>query len=115
MLRAKGSRTRVINAGVSGDTTEGMLSRLSSAVPEGTRVVIVQYGGNDFRSNISPSTRQSNIAKIEGQLRARKIRVVQADGYIRAALQAGMFQPDGIHLTVEGHRKVAAQLLPSVR
>ena len=63
-----------------------MLGRLSSAAPEGTRVVIVQYGGNDVRRNISPSTRQSNIAKIEGQLHARKIRVVHADGYVRAAL-----------------------------
>jgi acyl-CoA thioesterase-1 len=97
MLRARGSSAHVINAGISGDTTAGMLSRLSSAVPEETRVVIVQYGGNDFRRNVSPSTRQSNIANIESQLRARKIRVVRADGYVRAAWQAGMVQPDGIH------------------
>jgi acyl-CoA thioesterase-1 len=37
MLRAKGVDARVINAGIGGDTTGGMLARLDSAVPDGTR------------------------------------------------------------------------------
>ena len=53
MLQARGSGLRVTNAGVSGDTTGGMLARLSSDVPEGTRIVILQFGGNDFRRNNS--------------------------------------------------------------
>ena len=38
---------RVANAGINGDTTAGMLRRLDRAVPAGTRVVILQPGGND--------------------------------------------------------------------
>ena len=49
MLRAKGYNGHVVNAGLNGDTTAGMLARLDSAVPNGTRVVILQPGGNDFR------------------------------------------------------------------
>src|SRR5262249_40105746 len=49
MLKARGYDVRVINAGVPGDTTAGMLARLDSAVPEGARVVIIQPGGNDAR------------------------------------------------------------------
>lgn len=106
---------RVTNAGISGDTTAGMLARLSRAVPQGTRVVIVQYGGNDKRRGISPAQHQANVAQIESQLSSRNIKVVHADGYIRQAMQAGMTQSDRIHLTVAGHRQVAEQLLSSVR
>jgi lysophospholipase L1-like esterase len=99
---------------LSGDTTGGMLARLSSAVPEGTKIVILQFGGNDFRRNISPEMRQANIASIQQQLRKRGIRLVQADGLVRSAQVAGLVQPDHIHLTPEGYRRVAAQLLPSI-
>lgn len=115
LLKANGAGMRVSNAGISGDTTAGMLARLPRAVPNGTRVVIVQYGGNDKRRGISPAQRQTNIAQIEGQLSARGIKVVQADGPIRQAMQSGLVQSDGIHLTAEGHRQVAQQLMSSVR
>jgi acyl-CoA thioesterase-1 len=39
ILRARGRAMSVSNAGISGDTTGGMLARLSSAVPEGTKIV----------------------------------------------------------------------------
>jgi acyl-CoA thioesterase-1 len=35
ILRAKGANVRVINAGINGDTTEGMLQRLDRTVPQG--------------------------------------------------------------------------------
>lgn len=114
MLKANGSPLRVKNAGVSGNTTADMLARLGSAVPAGTKTVIVQYGGNDARKGAG-ADRQSNIAKIEGALQARGIQIVQADGLVRSAMQAGHRLPDGQHLTVEGHRQVASQLLGSVR
>jgi acyl-CoA thioesterase-1 len=115
MLRTKGVNMRVSNAGISGDTTEGMLGRLSSAVPQGTRVVIVQYGGNDRRRGLSRAQHQANIAQIESRLRSRHIKVVHADNYVWQAIRAGMTQFDRIHLTVEGHRQVAAKLLSSIR
>jgi acyl-CoA thioesterase-1 len=114
MLQARGSSLRVTNAGVFGDTTGGMLARLSSAVPEGTKIVIVQFGGNDLRRNTAPAVRQANIASIQEQLRKRGIRIVQADGLVRSAWAAGLVQSDRIHLTAEGYRRVAAQLLPSI-
>jgi len=114
MLQARGSGMRVTNAGVYGDTTDGMLARLSSAVPDGTKIVVLNFGANDFRRNISPAVRQANIANIQQQLRKRGIRIVQADRLVRSAIAAGLVQPDHIHLTAEGYRRVAAQLLPSI-
>jgi acyl-CoA thioesterase-1 len=92
-----------------------MLARLSGDVPEGTKIVIVQFGGNDFRRNTDPAMRQANINSIQQQLRKRGIKIVQADGLVRSAQAAGLVQPDHIHLTPEGYRRVAAQLLPSIR
>src|ERR1051325_6503890 len=47
ILRAKGRPMSVSAAGVSGDTTGGMLARLSSAVPAGTKIAVLQIAGND--------------------------------------------------------------------
>jgi acyl-CoA thioesterase-1 len=38
LLRQRGINVGVANQGVNGDTSDGMLSRLDSAVPDGTRV-----------------------------------------------------------------------------
>ena len=111
MLRAKGLDARVANAGINGDTTGGMLTRLGSAVPAGTQIVILQPGGNDRRKG--QSGRESNIAAITSQLAARRIRVIMLDRVLGRMAPQHM-QPDGRHLTPEGHRIIAARLLPQV-
>lgn len=114
LLKSKGVSMSVGNAGISGDTTGGMLGRLGTAVPAGTKIVIVQYGGNDARQG-QGAQRQSNINKIESTLSARGIRVVAADNLVASALRSGLKQADGIHLTVAGHRQVAAGLADMIR
>src|SRR6201990_1087009 len=52
MLRAAGYNVTVINAGINGDTTAGMLRRVDRMVPLGTSVVILQPGGNDARKGM---------------------------------------------------------------
>ena len=54
ILRARGRPMSVSNAGVSGDTTGGMLARLSGAVPPGTKIVILQIAGNDAMKGMNP-------------------------------------------------------------
>jgi acyl-CoA thioesterase-1 len=115
MLRARGRPMSVSNAGVSGDTTGGMLARLSGAVPPGTRIVILQIGGNDAMKGMSPVAAEANRAEIRRQLHARGIRTIEADRLVRSALRSGLRQPDGIHMTAEGHRRVAEQLAASIR
>ncbi len=109
LLRAKGHNVRVINAGINGNTTGAMLQRLGS-VPAGTRVVILQPGGNDRRKG-SEDARAGNVATIEAKLRARGIGVIM--------LENGMFrslphQPDGQHLTPEGYRMLAQAIMGQV-
>jgi acyl-CoA thioesterase-1 len=113
LLSARGIKTDVANAGIDGDTTAWMLERLDSAVPKGTKVVIVQYGGNDARQRVPPQETQANIGKIEGKLRARGIKIVDAMPSTHAALRAGL-KRDSIHLSAEGHKQVAQSVLSSV-
>src|SRR5262245_31943991 len=74
LLKAQGLNVSVANAGVFGDTTAGMLARLGAAVPNATKVVVVQYGGNDARRGISAAQTQTNKAEIESKLRGRGIK-----------------------------------------
>ena len=71
ILRAKGLNVRVVNAGINGNTTEGMLGRLDGIVPNGTSAVILQPGGNDRRKG-----RPDRTAEIQSRLSARGIPVI---------------------------------------
>src|SRR3954470_20961712 len=82
MLRARGRPMSVTAAGVSGDTTAGMLARLASAVPAGTKIVVLQIAGNDGLRGMSASTAAANRAEIRSRLHARGIRTIEADGYV---------------------------------
>src|SRR5580704_13037119 len=65
MLQAKGSSTRVINAGVSGETTTQILARVNSSVPEGTRIVILSiFMLNDSTHGVSSAQHNANVASI---------------------------------------------------
>jgi acyl-CoA thioesterase I len=117
LLRARGSQVHVINAGVWGETTGDTLARVSSAVPQGTRIVILaDNAANDLRHNMSPIQAAANIAAIKSQLRAHGIRIVDATGTVISIVrQPGGAGPDGRHLSVEGNKKVAAILAGMVR
>jgi len=106
LLRARGLDVTVINAGVSGDTTGGMMARLDSVVPKGTRVVILQPGGNDLRKNAPNYT-----AELESRIRAMGVRLVMLPN---GMLRGKPHQPDGQHLTSEGYRMLAQQLVGPV-
>ena len=112
LLKAKGIDARVINAGVPGDTTGGMLARLNSAVPSGTRIVILQTGGNDARRGLGGEA-AGNTAQITSKLRERGIQVILLDR-IGAYAPASTRDPDGQHFNVQGHAAIAARLLPQV-
>ena len=116
MLRAKGSSTHVANAGVSGNTTGQVLARLSSAVLDGTKVVILAIGPfNDVRTGGSADVAAVNLNTIKKQLKDRGIRVIDAFGIMTSVMrQPGMLQADQIHLTAAGHRGLAMQLVRSV-
>jgi acyl-CoA thioesterase I len=100
-------------AGVNGDTTWGMLSRLETAVPADARVVILQPGGNDERHGAA-SWRDANISQIVERLRARQVAVIMLENRLIGEIRRQGYGSDGQHLTAEGYRLLAAQLFPAV-
>lgn len=57
--------TPVINAGVSGDTTESALARIDADVlARDPRIVIVGLGGNDFLQSVNIATTEANLRTI---------------------------------------------------
>jgi acyl-CoA thioesterase-1 len=111
MLRAKGYQVTVSNAGISGDTTMGMLQRLDAAVPDGTELVILAiFPYNDADKGVRATEHEANIQKILGRLGARGIKTMSAIPYVSGLPT----QADGIHLTAQAHATLAARLLPQV-
>jgi acyl-CoA thioesterase-1 len=110
LLRARGYNIRVVNAGINGDTTASMASRLDTVVPADTSIVILQLGGNDRRKGEGAATAR-NFSAIESRLEARSVKVIVLEN---AKLRSLPQQPDGQHLTPEGYRMLAESLLPQV-
>ena len=77
-LRDRGLDVRVINAGVSGDTTAGGLARLEWALADRPHAVIVALGANDALRAIDPEVSRSNLDRLLGTLTERRLPVLLA-------------------------------------
>ena len=63
-LRAQGDDVTILNAGVSGDTTAGGLSRVAWTLTPDVDAMILALGGNDLLRGIEPATIRFNLAGI---------------------------------------------------
>lgn len=77
-LRGRGHDVVIANAGVSGDTTSGGLSRLDWSIPDGTQLVILELGANDMLRGIDPALVERNLDKMLARLKERNIPVLLA-------------------------------------
>jgi acyl-CoA thioesterase-1 len=110
ILRARGYDVRIINAGINGDDTNGMRARLKEAVPNGTRIVILDTTDtNDRRREVNT---KANAAAIVDELSRRAIRTIVVPSL--HVLAENRLQGDGIHVTADGHAAIANKLLSKV-
>src|SRR3954463_4646132 len=77
-IDAAGLDYRAVNAGVSGDTSAGGLSRLDWALEGDVRVMVVALGGNDGLRGLPAAGLRRNLAAIIEGAQARGIRVMLA-------------------------------------
>ncbi|MDP2085339.1 MAG: arylesterase [Gemmobacter sp.] len=75
-LKAQGRDVIVINAGVSGDTTAGGLSRLDWTLSEPADAMIVTLGGNDLLRGIDPANSKANLDVILSKAAERGLPVL---------------------------------------
>lgn len=76
VLRESGLDVKVLNAGVSGDTTAGGLARLDWALADRPDAVIIVLGGNDLLRGLSPQQTRDNLHKMLTRLRQDGISVL---------------------------------------
>jgi acyl-CoA thioesterase-1 len=77
-LLTAGHHVKVINAGVSGDTTAGGLSRLEWALSDQPHIVILELGGNDALRGLDPQQTRENLERIIVRLKQAGVNVLLA-------------------------------------
>lgn len=75
-LNQRGNLVEVTNAGVSGDTTSGGLSRLGWALSPKPDIVILELGANDGMRGIDPATTKANLDIMIMRMRKQGITVL---------------------------------------
>ena len=77
-LDERGLRYRVINAGVSGDTTAGGLRRVDWVLKSRPEFVILELGGNDGLRGLNLQQTKANLAEIIQRCQAASVKVILA-------------------------------------
>jgi acyl-CoA thioesterase I len=77
-LDRRGLKYRVVNMGVSGDTTQDGVTRISLAVSEKPAVVVLELGGNDGLRGIPIAITQGNLAQMIEAFQSAGARVLLA-------------------------------------
>ena len=147
LLRGDGLDVEIVNAGVSGDTSAGGLSRLDWALQRPADILIVELGGNDALRGQPLENTAANLRQIVRRGRDSGADVILlgmdvpinygptyatafSELYPRIAEEEGvtlvpgfvrvlgenpeLLQPDGLHPTAEGQRRLAETLFPIV-
>lgn len=73
---AEGYRYEVVNAGVSGDTSDGGITRLDWSLRGDVAVLVVELGANDGLRGLPPSRTRQNLEKIIDTAQQRHIEVL---------------------------------------
>ncbi len=75
-LNASGTNVKIINAGVSGDTSAGGLARLDWSLADHPQAAIIELGSNDALRGQSPAETEKNLSAILTRLQAAHIAVL---------------------------------------
>lgn len=111
-LRRDGYDARVVNASVSGDTTQNGLARLSFALQDGADLVIVELGANDMLRGLDPMITRENLEKIIAYCEAKGARALLA-GIVASANFGAGYKREFDSLYAELARKRGVPLYPS--
>ncbi len=128
-LRERGADVRLINAGVSGDTTAGGAARVDWTLTPEVDGLIVALGGNDLLRGIDPASSRANLERILERADAAGVPVLlvgmQAPGnfgpeykaafdaiYPELAARYGVLFAESFFGGIAGKEATPAELLP---
>ena len=75
-LEAAGRPWRVVNAGLSGETTAGGLRRLDWILRQPADIFVIELGGNDGLRGIAPESTRANLQAMIDRIRSRLPNVI---------------------------------------
>lgn len=75
-LHAEGYGYEVVNAGVSGDTSAGGLSRLDWSLDGDVEILVIELGANDGLRGLPVSQMKRNLSEIVTRAKEREITVI---------------------------------------
>jgi acyl-CoA thioesterase-1 len=78
LLDSRGYHYRVLNMGISGDTTKDGVTRLSSVIAAHPAIAVVEFGGNDGLRGLPITTTRSSLDQIIATLQHAGIKVALA-------------------------------------
>ncbi|HKZ08865.1 MAG TPA: arylesterase [Methylomirabilota bacterium] len=106
-LRAEGYRYRVINAGVSGDTTAGGLRRVDWALRSRPDIVLLELGANDALRGLDLGQVRANLDAMVTRFEAAGVRVLLLGMRLPPNYGTPYAQEfERLYQTVAGRRKV---------
>jgi lysophospholipase L1-like esterase len=88
------------------------LRRLDSAVPSGTKIVILAKEGLYTNNKLSTANADEAMNTVETKLKSRGITIISANAGV--VLQNPGLRADDVHLNAAGHKELATRLLPLV-
>src|SRR3954471_21171363 len=74
-LETAGQPWRVVNAGLSGETTAGVWRRMDWILKQPSDIFVVELGGNDGLRGIAPEVTRANLEAIVQRIQAKSPRV----------------------------------------
>lgn len=76
LLDEQGYKYLVVNAGISGDTTQGAMDRIGNVLSFKPAITLLEIGGNDGLRGLSVEKSRDHLVQITGRLDAAKSKVV---------------------------------------
>jgi acyl-CoA thioesterase-1 len=67
-----GYRIRIVNAGLSGETSAGAVRRAAWVLDQPARLVVLEVGANDGLRGVDPDSTYANIVKLVGIVRTQR-------------------------------------------
>ena len=88
-IDAEGLNYRVVNAGVSGDTSAGGLRRIDWLLQSPVSVLVLELGANDMLRGLDPNAMRKNLREIIERARAKNSNLKLVIAGMRAAPNLG--------------------------
>lgn len=77
-LKERGHNVKVVNAGVSGDTSSGGKARLDWTLADKPQIILVELGANDALRGLDPAQTEANLDDILARAKASGAKVMLA-------------------------------------